>query len=229
MAEEKNESSRDLLDQIEGDWDAPRAGSPTERRMHAELDAAADRLMESLEPPPLDGPAMAELDSGWGDDDEDEEEEDEPEPELPDERLDPVAYAAAKKARDERIEAKRARRRAKAETKKARRKARSDAQKQKQKGKTKKGRSPQKSAQPPKAERRAAAAAKRARASDDEDEAPSSDDAQEDEAPSRARAKLPPSRPMKSPAMMSKTSMWMLAVAVVVFLAAAIFAAVVAR
>ena len=49
--------------------------------------------------------------------------------------------------------------------------------------------------------------------------------------PSRAKAKLPPSRVMSDARkpMLSKTNQWMLAVAVIIFLAAAIFAAVIAR
>ena len=56
------------------------------------------------------------------------------------------------------------------------------------------------------------------------------DELQPSSLPSRAKAKLPPSRPMVgAKPMLSKTNQWMLAVAVVIFLAAAIFAAVVAR
>jgi hypothetical protein len=234
MVAEKNESTRNLLDEIEGDWDTPKPRAAASPEVQAALDAAADRLVDSLDPPPVSVPTMDELDSGWDEeDDDDEDEDDEDEVELPDERLDPVAYAAAKKAREERDEARRQRRRAKAEAKKARRKARLEAQKSKQKGKQKKARPAPKPARPAKEPRRnsARATAKPAPAHDEDDA--SAETADEDEleaagAPSRSRAKLPPSRPMKKP-MLSTTNQWMLAVAVIVFVAAAIFAAVVAR
>ncbi len=229
---EKDESSRNLLAEIEGDWDSPRppraAATP---EVQAALDAAAARLVDSLDPPPVSVPTMDELDSGWGaeDDDDGEEEDDEDEPELPDERLDPVAYALAKQAREERIEALRVRRRAKEAAKKARRKARLDAQRSKQKGKQKKARPAPPPARPSKEERK--------RARRDADGEPSTDGGIDDEAeelqpsslPSRPK-KLPPSKPMSgTKPMLSKTNQWMLAVAVVIFLAAAIFAAVVTR
>ena len=230
MAVEKSESSQNLLEKMEDDWDLPKPGGPEQKHAAeldaAELDAAADRLLESLDPPPVSVPNIEALDTGWGDDDDDEEEEEEEEPELPDERLDPVAYAAAKKARDERIEARRQRRRVKAEAKKARRKARVDAQKQKQKGKTKKAKAPTRSEHPPKASTRPRAKAK---APDDDDagaRADEADDADEAEAP-RSRKPSPNRLPSKS--MLSGTNQWMLAIAVVVFVAAAVFAAVVAR
>jgi hypothetical protein len=245
MVAEKNDSSRNLLDKIEGDWDSPSppraAATGVPASVQAELDAAADRLIESLHPPPVSVRTMEELDSGWDEDDEEEDdEEEEVEPELPDERLDPAAYAVAKKARDERVEARRQKRRVKAEAKKARRKARLEAQRSKQKGKQKKARPAPKPARPPKEERnrarKAAAAATRAQGDDNEDAQAEADGDDDDELqpsslPSRARAKLPPSKPMTaaSKPMLSKTNQWMLAVAVVIFLAAAIFAAVVAR
>jgi hypothetical protein len=233
MVAQKDESSRNLLDKIEGDWDSldpsgplrapPRTAATPE--VQAALDAAASRLVDSLDPPPVSVPTMDELDSGWGAEDGDadeEDEEDEIEPELPDERLDPVGYAVAKKARDERVEARRQRRRGKAETKKARRKARLDAQRSKQKGKQKRA--------------RPAPRPKPARPSKNEGEAPDDDDDGDDELqpsslPSRAKAKLPSAKPMSASTkpMLSKTNQWMLAVAIVIFLAAAIFAAVVTR
>jgi hypothetical protein len=243
---EKDESSRNLLDQIEGDWDSPRpprtAATP---EVQAALDAAAARLVDSLDPPPMSVPTMDELDSGWGkeeeDDEEEEEDDEEDEPELPDERLDPVAYALAKKAREEHIEARRVRRRAKDAAKKARRQARLDAQRSKQKGKQKKAR-PVPQARPSKEERNrarkaAATAQARARGRDgagddvnDDEGTDGDEELQPASLPSRAKAKLPPSRPMSGPKpMLSKTNQWMLAVAVVIFLAAAIFAAVIAR
>jgi hypothetical protein len=236
MVEEKNESTRNLLEQIEGAWDAPGATTPSpgEARkvaspeIQAALDAAADRLVQSLDPAPVSVPTMDELDSGWGEEDDDDDEEDDVEPELPDERLDPVAYAAAKLLRDERIEARRERRRARAETKKARRKARLDAQKQKQKqkGKQKKARAPHADARA-KAKADAKASARSARKAAE----PEAEDEHDGDAPAsapRARAKAPPSRPMKKSGL-SKTNQWMLAIAIGVFLAAAIFAAVVTR
>jgi hypothetical protein len=234
MVAEKNESTKRLLDEIAEDWDSPQAArspAPMQEELHAELDAAADRLIESLEPPPISVPTMADLDSGWDEYDEEdgeEEEEDEPEPELPDERLDPVAYAAAKKARDERIAARRERRRAKAEMKKSRRKARADAQKQKQKGKQKKAR-PQRPARPSKAERERARSARKSTALDNEGEQDDRDDESGVDSNALIGVKLPPSRPLKSQPMMTKTSTWMLAIAIVIFVAAAVFAAVVAR
>lgn len=243
MVEEKNESTRNLLEQIEGEWDSPEPGEPRKApspEIQAALDAAADRLTESLDPPPISVPTMDELDSGWGDedDDDDDDEDDEIEPELPDERLDPVAYAAAKKARDERIEAKRQRRRLKVEAKKARRKARLDAQKQKQKGKQKKSRNPAADAAKAKATAKAEAKAARnaaraaaARAGASADAGVESDDADDDVAviaPARARGKAPPSKVIAKGGL-SKTNQWMLAIAIVIFVAAAIFAAVVAR
>ena len=248
MDEAKREARRKLLAEIESSWDSPKPGAvtaspvqPPTPEMQAALDAAADRLVESLDPPPISVPGMAELDSGWEEDDDEEDDDDEaPEPELPDERLDPVAYAAAKKARDERIEARRERKRVKAEAKKLRRRARAETAKVKQKGKTKKARPPAvaQAAKVAKAKARAEAAARsrRARPGDAADE----DDAADDDASapdmdddagisSRGRAKAPPSRPMAKKSMLSGTNTWMLAIALLVFVAAAIFAAVVAR
>ena len=241
MSELKHESTRNLLAEIEGDWDSPRPGAtkpanPTPEELHAELDAAADRLVDSLEPPPLSVRNVEELDSGWGDtddddeDDGDDEDDDEAnEPALPDEHLDPVAYAAAKLAREERLEARRERRRAKSEAKKARRKARVDAQKSKQKGKQRKARAPQKAARP----ERKAKPTPRESSGDDEGEREDSgdDDVAAAPAPTRTRAKAQPARSSSSATkpMLSKTNQWMLAVAVIVFIAAATFAAVVAR
>ena len=245
MSAMKHESTRSLLAEIEGDWDAPAAAgaakaavAPTAQELHAALDAAADRLVDSLDPPPVSVRNVEELDSGWGesaDDDEsddDESDDDASEPALPDEKLDPVAYAAAKKARDERIEARRERRRVKVEAKKARRKARADAQKSKQKGKQRKARGPQKAARPERS-----AQAKPPRSSE---EATTSDDGDDDVPPastpirSRAKAQGSATRPSAAKAsatkpMLSKTNQWMLGIAVVVFIAAATFAAVVAR
>lgn len=131
MTEEKNESTRNLLAEIEGGWGTP---SPpgVDDAAPAPLDAAA----------PASTPNVDALDDGWLDDlfpdDEDDEADDadeEPEPELPDERLDPVAFAEAKKAREERAARRKEKRRAKAEAKRARQKARGAAARQKQKTK----------------------------------------------------------------------------------------------
>lgn len=108
MTYDKGESTRNLLEQIEEDWEAPSAPAPL-----------------------VSAPSLTELDTGWGDDEDDELDE----PELPDERLDPVAYAAAKAEREARIAAKRQRRREKAEAKRAKQRDRALAAKKKQKGK----------------------------------------------------------------------------------------------
>ena len=233
MAVEKSESSQNLLEKMEDDWDLPKPGGPEQKHAAeldaAELDAAADRLLESLDPPPVSVPNIEALDTGWGDDDDDEEEEEEEEeePELPDERLDPVAYAAAKKARDERIEARRQRRRVKAEAKKARRKARVDAQKQKQKGKTKKAKAPTRSEHPPKVSK--ASTRPRAKAKDPDDDDAGGDEAEQTDEAEAPRSRKPSPNRLPSKSMLSGTNQWMLAIAVVVFVAAAVFAAVVAR
>lgn len=264
MDEDKREARRKLLAELEHSGPRPWtpnpetiAGAPVQPptpEMQAALDAAADRLVESLDPPPISVPSMDELDSGWEEEEEeeDEEEEEEPEPELPDEKADPIAYAAAKRAREERMEARRERKRVKAEAKKARRKARVSAAKGKQKGKTKKARPPAvaQAAKLAKAKARAdemeRAKSRRQRGgslkatlSEGDDAAASSvDDAEDDDAleaagvPSagaRTRTKAPPSRLMAKKSMLSGTNTWMLAIALVVFVAAAIFAAVVAR
>jgi hypothetical protein len=113
------ESESDESDDDELDWDLePGEGEPL-----------------SVSSADVSDPNLDALDSSWDDD-----EEEEPEPELPDERLDPVAYAAAKLAREERAQARRERRRAKEAAKKARQKARALEAKRKQKGKSKKPR-----------------------------------------------------------------------------------------
>jgi hypothetical protein len=249
MVAHKDESTRNLLEKIEGDWDsldpspplrAPSRAAATPA-VQAALDAAAARLVDSLDPPPLSAPTMEDLDSGWGakddeEDDDDDGDEEVFEPELPDERLDPVGYALAKKARDERVEELRQKRRAKAEAKRARRKARLDAQRSKQKGKQKRARPAPKPARPSKEARNLArrAAAAQARANDAEDDEvidnQDEDELQPSSLPARAKAKLASSKLMSTTKpMLSKTNQWMLAVAIVIFLAAAIFAAVVTR
>jgi hypothetical protein len=245
MDEDKREARRRALAELEGSWEklaeegpiasaADQSVKPPTAEMQAALDAAADRLVESLDPPPVSVPSMDDLDSGWGADEEDDEDEEdereEPEPELPDEKLDPVAYAAAKKARDERAVAARERKRAKAEAKKARRKARLEAARGKQKTKSKKARPPAvaRSAKEAKAAARAEAVAQGRRAR----EAARRDDEEEIVAsvPSRSvrAGKPPPSRLAKKP-MLSSTNARMLGIALAVFVAAAIFVAVITR
>jgi len=236
MDEEKREARRKILAELERAWDdTPRPPSASEAadvtaqsvkpptaEMRAALDAAADRLVESLDPPPVSVPSMDDLDSGWGaeqeeEDDDDEEEQPASEPELPDEKLDPVAYAVAKKAREDRASALRERKRMKAEAKKARRKARLGAQKSKQKAKTKKARPPA-PVRPAKEQKKAAGRA----------EATTDDDALEAAALPSQRAKSPPSRLAKK-SMLSNTNTWMLGIALAIFIAAAIFVAVITR
>ena len=246
MDEAKRDARRKLLAEIESSWDSPKPGAvtasplqPPTPEMQAALDAAAHRLVDSLDPPPISVPGMDELDSGWEEEDEDDDEPEESEPELPDERLDPVAYAAAKQARDQRIEGRRERKRVKAEAKKLRRRARAEAAKVKQKGKTKTARPPAvaQAAKVAKAKARADLVARSRRAKlangDDEVEDPSAAEPEADadiaDLSSRARAKAPPSRPMAKKPMLSGTNTWMLAIALLVFVAAAIFAAVVTR
>ena len=234
MDEEKREARRKILAELEracDDTPRPPGASeaadvtvqsvkPPTAEMRAALDAAADRLVESLDPPPVSVPSMDDLDSGWGaeqeeEDDDDEQEQPASEHELPDEKLDPVAYAEAKKAREDRASALRERKRMKAEAKKARRKARLGAQKSKQK--TKKARPPA-PVRPAKEQKKAAERA----------EATTDDDALEAAAVPSQRAKSPPSRLAKK-SMLSNTNTWMLGIALAIFIAAAIFVAVITR
>ena len=238
MEEEKREARRKLLAELEGTW-TPSTGTvgtdvtgepvqaPT-AEMQAALDAAAERLVESLEPPPS-VPSMAELDSGWGEDEDDDADE-EPdaglETELPDEKLDPLAYAAARKAREERSEARRERKRSRADGNKARRKARVDAARAKQKGKTRKAR-PAAAAQAatiPKAIRRAAKR-ERAEARGANAGVSVAGGAEGDAASASIESHL-----LARVGRVGRSSnSRMLALALVIFVAAAIFAAVVAR
>ena len=229
--------------ELDRSWETPKPSSvgvpPTATpELQAALDAAADRLAETLEPfgnRPASVASMDELDSGWeGDDgqndDDDDDEPEESEPELPDEKLDPVAYAAAAKARDERIEARRERKRVKLEAKKARRKARIDAARGKQKGKTRKARPVQATPAPSAKKLAKAAKAAQARARAGSSESVSETPLGEViDIPDRPRGKAPPSRPITKKPMLSGTNAWMLAIALVVFVAAAIFVAVVTR
>lgn len=125
MAEQRTrqDSSRDLLEELEDGWasSSSGAGAPT----------AADSI-----------PDVNDLDEGWldqlfPDEEDDDEEDEEPEAELPDERLDPVAFAEAKKAQAERQAARKERKKQKHEAKRARQRAKAAAMRQKQKGKAK--------------------------------------------------------------------------------------------
>jgi hypothetical protein len=129
----RQDSSRDLLEELEDGWAASPPGRGDADK--APLPVAADSV-----------PDVNELDEGWLDqlfpEEEDDEEEEEPEPELPDERADPVAFAAAKKARDERMAARKDKKKQKLEAKRARQRAKAATMRQKQKGKSKKSRAP---------------------------------------------------------------------------------------
>lgn len=203
MAAEKHESNPDLA-ALEGGWEKDEGGE----------DVSGDRTST---------PDLAAVDEGWLDDlfpegdDADDEEPEEEEPELPDERLDPEAYAAAKKARDERAAARREKKKAKLEAKRARQRARAAEARAKQKGKQK-----AKSRPKPKPERVAkskpATRDERAR----EEEAETADE--ELEAP---RKKPPANTPLAKPGI--ATQWKLLAVAIAVFLGAAALAAALAR
>jgi len=142
MATERNrlDSSRDLLEELEDGWATP---PPPNAKLRAD-DPADDKpegAASNVVAEPSD-PNVDELDEGWLDDlfpgeeeEEDDDDDDEPEPELPDERLDPVAFAEAKKARDERAAKKKEKKRAKLEAKRQRQRARAAAMRQKQKSK----------------------------------------------------------------------------------------------
>ena len=124
----RQDSSRDLLEELEDGWATTPSNSAVAVAPTAERGST---------------PNVNELDEGWLDqlfpeegdeEDEDDHEEDE---ELPDERLDPVAFAAAKKAQAERIAVKKERKRVKLEAKRTRQRAKAEALRQKQKGKAK--------------------------------------------------------------------------------------------
>lgn len=164
MAQEKRDSTRNLLEQIEGGWDEDESSG---------IDPQKTEVARSSE---QSAPSLDELDARWGedlfggddeDDEEEEEEVEEPEPELPDERADPVAYAAAKKAREDRAEDRRKKKKAKLDAKRAKKRARAEAVAKQRKQKTKKSRA---AAQPTRAP-----APKNAVASDDDEEAPASE------------------------------------------------------
>ena len=231
MDESKRAARRKLLGEIKGPWDSEKldaamntAPQPPTPEVQAAVDAAVARVVDEHDPPPISVPTMDQLDSAWGEEDAEEEDDEDvpdeepsepelPEPELPDERLDPAAYLAAKSARDERLEARRERRRLKVEAKKARRRARADAAKGKQKGKTKKAR--------PQAPTHAPAAKVDDTEADDVIEATA--------APSPRITKARPRGSVVEARPRTGTNTWMVAVAVIVILAAAVAAAVVFR
>lgn len=133
----RQDSTRDLLEELEDGW-----ATQNPPRVEARAEEEAESV-SAEERTPSD-PDLAAVDDGWldeffGDDkDEEEDEDDEPEesePELPDERLDPEAFARAKAERAERSAKKKEKKKAKAEAKRARQKARALAMRQKQKGK----------------------------------------------------------------------------------------------
>jgi hypothetical protein len=130
MTRPRQDSSRDLLEELEDGWATPPAPTAPAAAPRAAARPAPDEDLEALDEGWLD-----DLFPGEEDEADEEEEADEPEAELPDERLDPAAFAAAKKARDERAALKKERKRAKAEAKRARQKARAAAIRQKQKTK----------------------------------------------------------------------------------------------
>lgn len=240
----RHDSSRDLLEELEDGWAAspppavarPVAGVP--RPSTAPLPAPAvaspavtTALAEDEEEDERgSAPDLAALDEGWLDDlfpaedDGDDEEEDEgEEPELPDEQLDPEAFALAKKARDERAAKKREKKRAKAEAKRARQKARAAAMRQKQK--SKKGRPPT----PPRRDelKKRAEPTSRSLKPTSDDEAGSDAEAERDLAP----AALPVSRPKKTssttrraPSRMASVKLLAIVLATLLALAAAVAA-----
>jgi hypothetical protein len=212
MDEDKKAARRKLLAEIKGPWDAERGTPasapvlPVAPGIPPPIEVAAAPPVEAPEPPESRR-STEDLDAGWDDDDE---EEEEPEPELPDEVLDPIAYAEAKRAREQRLEARRERRRARAEMKKARRRARAQDAKGKQKQKSKKPRA----AAPARGDKRA-----------------SSPDLVDSEAAigSAAVVVATPALAPRAKAQRASTNTWMLAIALGVFVAAAIAAAVLVR
>lgn len=240
MAADEKHSARNLLDEIEGGWDsevkaldaaaerlaAGPASKKSEEELRAELDAAAERLVDSLA---LADVNLEELDSAWGDDDEEEDEPEEPEPELPDERLDPEAYAAAKKAREERAEARRVKKKLRVEAKRLKKKARAEALKRKQKTKKPRATNAPKTVEKAKAkaEARAERAAKdEARTKARAEAKANADDEDGDDAPVIARKKPPAGKAMKADAPGEKAVKeipWrVVGIALAVFLAAAL-------
>lgn len=230
MGGPERESTRNLLASVDGSWE--------------EDDAPDGEKPEAVATGRVSTPDLAEVDSAWEDDDEADEPEEAEEP-LPDERLDPVAYAAAKKAREEREAARRERRKARADAKRQKQKGRAELARQKQKGKQKKkpGARPTPAELAAEAEREAKKKRKEearrareesvraARARGDAG-ADAGDDA-DDDAP-LVRRPAPPTRPRASDGVLAKVGLgdvsptWMLAglVLLVLLAAAALFSVV---
>lgn len=230
MVDEKDESTPNLAD-LESGWATPRGLEVAPKA----VEAPADEEPGADEDDPTEGrsstPDLEAVDKGWLDDlfdDEADEEadEDEDEDELPDERLDPEAYAAAKKAREERAEARRVRRKAKLEAKRARQKARIEEARARQKGKAQKARSGK-----PKATNAKGKRPKPARTGPILTVAtPADGEAPESLPPASGRVRKGTGRQLTSDAPPKVATQWkLLAVAIVVFLAAAAFAAVISR
>ena len=142
----RQDSTRNLLEELEDGWATPSSSRmPVAEATKTAAPATPIAEEDDGRLPAPSTPDVDALDEGWLDDlfpgeggendDEDDEDDDEPEPALPDERLDPEAFALAKKAREERAALKKEKKRAKAETKRARQKARAAAIRQKQKSK----------------------------------------------------------------------------------------------
>jgi hypothetical protein len=214
----RQDSSRDLLEELEDGWGTPAAPAVAQTK--------------AVPAAPGSNPSLSEVDEGWlddlfGDEEESEEEEEaeEPEPELPDERLDPEAFAVAKKARDDRAAQRKDRKRAKAEAKKNRQKARVAASRQKQKAK--------KNRPPPSA--RSVTSNKRSREVRESDpSALESASSEEDEAADLVAAGLPPPRPRSRPATGARrpntiASIKLLAIVLAVLVALAAFVAAIMK
>lgn len=158
-----------------------------------------------------------DIDSGW-DDEKDKEEElaiEKAELELPDEKFDPVAYAAAKKSIEERKAARRDKKRAKDAAKKARREARAREAKAKQKGKKPKPRIVQTAKTPPAKTKSKPVSKSVSREPELEDETSEEIEARADAKPAKRR--------------LSSTSLWTFGIIVAVFIAAIAYAAMHAR
>src|SRR5438105_4443876 len=105
----RQDSSRNLLEELEDGWASNRN---VEAAAKAEAEAAGEETETETEAERSSTPNVNDLDEGWLDQlfpEDEEEEPEEEEPELPDEKLDPVAFAAAKKAQAERLAARKER------------------------------------------------------------------------------------------------------------------------
>ncbi len=235
----RHDSSRDLLEELEDGWGAaptpaggislsggPQANAKAEEppSESAPAEAGADDLPTHT----TSSPDLKSLDDGWLDDlfpgeEPDDDDDDEPEPELPDERLDPEAFALAKKARDERAAKKKDKKRSKADAKRARQKARAEAMRQKQKAK--KARPAAQARKVPEPSRK-----KTARNTNvGEDRSASADtareEAAEERATSRSRAKAVVA-PRRAPSTLASVKLLAVVLAILLALAAAVAAIV---